>query len=281
VTGRDRVIVMVLGVLAVVGAFWLLALSPRRHQAAALTQQVSDARTQLAQLVQAASKTPAGEKTQAANAAELAGLGKAVPADTQMASLMYQLQDAAGRAHVVFNAISPSGANGAPAGNAAAAAPAPAPAPTTTTPASGTTTTPASTDTSTPASPSTAAAGATAGPGAGIQEMTLSLVFDGRYADLERFLRRVNGFATIKGQTIRVSGRLLSIDGISLAAAPAGFPQIRASINATAYIAPADLPAAGGGAVGSSAPAAGATAAAPAPAGSAAPPTTPATVGTP
>jgi len=111
--------------------------------------------------------------------------------------------------------------------------------------------------------------------------MALSLIFDGRYADLERFLRRVHGFTTVKGQTIRVSGRLLSIDGISLTAAPEGFPKIRATISATAYISPPNQPVAGAGAAGSTAPAAGAVAAAPAPTGSAAPPTTPATVGTP
>jgi hypothetical protein len=268
VTGRDRMVLMVAVVLVVAGGFWMLVLGPRRHESADLAQKVSDQRAQVAQITQQLAATPTASRAQGQDAAQLAALGQAVPADDETASLIYQLQDAAGRAHVVFNSIEPSGANGAPAGNAAAAAP------TTTTPASGTSTTPAP---AADASATPAAPGATPGP-AGVQQMALSLVFDGRYADLERFLRRVYGFTTVHGQTIRVSGRLLSVDGVELAAAPTGFPDVRATITATAYIAPTTSTAATSpGAAGSAAPA---TAAASAPAASSTtPPVTPAMVG--
>src|SRR5581483_9454223 len=112
------------GVLVVVVAFWMLALSPRRHEASSLKSQIAEQRSTLAQLATQAAATPAGQQAQSSDAAQLAQLGEAVPSDDQTASLMYQLQDAAGRSHVTFNSIEPSGANGAPAGNATAAAPA-------------------------------------------------------------------------------------------------------------------------------------------------------------
>lgn len=266
-TTRDRLVLMVAVALAVAGGFWMLVLSPRRHEASDLATQVTNARAQLTQVTQEAQRTPTGIRTRAADAAELARLGEAVPSDDQMASLMYQLQDAAGHAHVVFNSIQPSGSNGAPAGNAQAATP----PPTTTTPA----------PTSTTASPATTAPGATPSS-AGIENLSLSLVFDGRYADLQRFLHRVQAFTSVSGQTIRVSGRLLSIDGIALAPAPSGFPHIRATITATAYIAPADQAATATGAAGSATPATGAPTASAPPSSStasSAPPTTPAMVG--
>lgn len=278
-TTRDRLMIMAAGLVVVLGAFWMLVLGPRRHEAADLSQQVTAARAQLAEVSKATATSATAERAQASDAAQLALLGQAVPNDDQTASLLYQLQDAAGRAHVVFNSIQPSGANGAPAGNATAAQPAPtSTTPTSTTaapPADGASAPGASGGGTTPAAP-----GAAPGP-AGVQQMALSLIFDGRYADLERFLERVHGFTTVHGQTIRVSGRLLSVQGIQLAAAPAGFPKIRATITATAYIAAPTQPAAPGtGAAGASSPATSAAAGAPA-AGTAAPPTTSAMVGTP
>lgn len=254
-TTRDRMVLMVAVVLVIAGGFWMLVLSPRRHQTADVAQQVSAERAQLQQLTQQLAATPTGRKDASRGAAQLALLGQAVPADDQTASLMYQLQDAAGRSRVKFSSIQPSGKNGAPAGNAQAAQ------------AAVDTTTTSTTSTPAPA-PAPAAPGAVPGP-VGVQQMALELVFDGRYGDLERFLRRVYGFTTVHGQTIRVSGRLLSIDGIELAAAPGGFPDVRATISATAYIAS-----------DTTTTATAATAAAPAPSSSsAAPPAATAMVG--
>lgn len=227
---------LVVALVAIVGGFWMLVLGPRRQEAARLADQVTAARAELAQANQIAPQSGAPAAGRDAQGT-LARLGQALPADDQMASLIFQLQDAAGRSRVRFGSIQPSGANGAPAGSAPTAA------------------------TGTP--------GALPGP-AGVSQLPLQLVFDGRYADLERFLGRVHRFTSVRGDTIRVRGRLLSVQGVQLAAAPSGFPHIRATITATAYLAPAPTPPA------PAAPAAAGTA----PAGSsAAAPTTPAMVG--
>ena len=47
------------------------------------------------------------------------------------------------------------------------------------------------------------------------------------------------GVVVASNKNVAVSGRLLTLNAISLGAAPAGFPQISASIAATAYLLPA------------------------------------------
>jgi hypothetical protein len=41
---------------------------------------------------------------------------------------------------------------------------------------------------------------------------------------------------SVNGKRIDVRGRLLSIDGFALTAGPGGFPKVKASITATAYL---------------------------------------------
>ena len=52
----------------------------------------------------------AAQRSYGEDAAAVATLGKALPTDDQTASLLYQLDAAAGRSHVVLKSIAPSGA---------------------------------------------------------------------------------------------------------------------------------------------------------------------------
>jgi hypothetical protein len=70
--------------------------------------------------------------------------------------------------------------------------------------------------------------------------MPFNFAFTGSFFRLEDFLRAVDRFTTVEGQKVTVRGRLLTIDGISLAAAPDGFPHMTAKVKATAYLLPAD-----------------------------------------
>ena len=54
---------------------------------------------------------------------------------------------------------------------------------------------------------------------------------------MERLLDSVQHFVTVDGKDVRVSGRLLTIDGIALQ--PQIYPEVKASITATAYLLPA------------------------------------------
>ena len=53
---------------------------------------------------------------------------------------------------------------------------------------------------------------------------------------MERFFGDVQSFVRVNGKQVDVDGRLLSIDGFSLVAGPGGFPNVKASIVATAYL---------------------------------------------
>ncbi|HEX6619700.1 MAG TPA: hypothetical protein VF024_08590 [Solirubrobacteraceae bacterium] len=66
--------------------------------------------------------------------------------------------------------------------------------------------------------------------------MPFSFVFSGTYFDMERFFGDVQRFVRVKGKEVDADGRLLSVDGFSLVAGPGGFPNVKASIVATAYL---------------------------------------------
>ena len=256
-TTRDRNVLVGLVMLVLIAAFWFLALSPRRKEAADIRSQVVAAQTQRDQAAQQAAIAKTAAKDHESDQAVIAELGKALPADDDTASLLFQLQDAAGHSHVQLQAIQPTGANGAPAGNAAATGP--------------------------------TAPGTTPGP-AGVTALPLTLTFAGTYRDLQGFIHRVQSFTRVSKDRIFVRGRLLSIDGFKLEMSQAGqLKRILATINATAYIATPTAPAGAPGTPTDPTAAAGATAStaptAPTPTTPAAPtaatpnPTVPATVG--
>jgi Tfp pilus assembly protein PilO len=244
VTPRDRTVVVVLAVAAVLAAVWFGVVSPRRADLGQLRQQDAQARTQRDTAVSQAAAGLAAKKTYAANLTALAKLGKAVPATDDTASLLYQLQDAAGHAKVTLTAVTPGGT----APGATPTAPVPVtPAPGTAAPTAG-----------------AAAPAATAAPAA--QTIPISLTFQGSYADLQGFLRRIESFATLRHEAIAVRGRLVAVDSIDLTIQP-GATQVSAIISATTYTAAAPLPAP---AIGSPATPAPSTGSATAPTASAA-----------
>jgi hypothetical protein len=273
-TARDRTIIFVLALVVIAGAAWFTAIKPRRAEATALTGQVAAAQQRLDAAQVALQAARQAQKTYAGDYAAIARLGKAVPVDDDVPSLLVQLQSAAKSSNIDFRSMTL---------DASAAAASAAKAPAVTTPAatgaagtssgsspSGTSTT--ATTATTPATPPTgttpsssgtpaaatgaAAAAATAAdatqaaaaglpPGAavgaaGFPTMPFNFAFNGSFFKLEDFLRAVDRFTTVDGKQVTVRGRLLTIDGISLTASPDGFPKMTAKVKATAYLLPAD-----------------------------------------
>jgi hypothetical protein len=242
VTARDRtLIVAALVVVALVG-FWFVGLAPKRKEAAGLSSQISVANGKLAQAQKSAEQARQAKGRYDADYAAIATLGKAVPKSDALPSLLYQLQSAAHDARIDFGSLKVNGA-------AAAAAPAPTPAAATA--AAAKSANPAAPAAATPAA-ATQAASAALPPGAsvgaaGFPTMPFSFVFDGSFFDMESFLHDVQQFVRIHGDKVDVRGRLLSVDGFALTAGPKGFPDVKASISATAYLlAPGDQSAASG-----------------------------------
>jgi hypothetical protein len=216
-TRRDRILlVTVLSAAAIIGT-WLLVIGPKRSQAAKLGDQLKTAESQLETAQAAVRDAQAAKLSFAGSYTVMARLGEAVPADDNVPSLIYQLQSAASVAGVDFRDLSLS------TGSSSPAAPSPVPA------------------TSASAAQSATASlppGAVVGP-AGFPIEPFTFTFRGNFFHLSQFLGRVQRFVVASNKNVAVSGRLLTLNAISLGAAPAGFPQISASIAATAYLLPA------------------------------------------
>ena len=60
----------------------------------------------------------------------------------------------------------------------------------------------------------------------------------GSFFRLQDLLARLDRFTRVRDERIDVRGRLLTVDGFSLAASPKGFPNMQASVRATAYLLP-------------------------------------------
>ena len=80
-TGRDRIVLMVVVVLAVIGAGYVLVVSPERKQASKLGAQVTAAKAELSSAEGKLASARADQAQYASAYASIVRLGKAVPAN--------------------------------------------------------------------------------------------------------------------------------------------------------------------------------------------------------
>lgn len=239
-TGRDRTVLTVIAALMIVAGAWFFLLAPVRKDSQALEGQITATQ---GRLVAARTLVAQGESAKTAYRTDYAAvsrLGKAVPADDDVPSLLVQIEGAADRARVDFRSmeLSTSGAPAAAPPSAQVAALGAAekgqPAPTGTTGANGATG-PAGAVPATQAAASALPPGAVVGA-AGFPTMPFDFAFTGSFFRLQDFLARLDRFTEVRGQDITVRGRLLTVDGFSLTASTKGFPNMLASVHATAYL---------------------------------------------
>jgi Tfp pilus assembly protein PilO len=232
VTARDRLILVAIGAIAVLGALWVLAVSPARKQASKVSSEVSSTRSQLSHALAEVAEARSAQSRYHVAYASLAQLGQAVPTSPEVPALVYALDRASNNHKVMFSSIASS--------------------------ASGTSSSPSS-----PAASKTAAS-------APFTQMPFALTFTGSYDDLIHLLGQVERFTVqVPGGPVEVSGRLLTIQSVTLAAAtPSGATAASASsassrqmtwtINAAAYVlaptAQSSAPVAGGTQTAASAP---------------------------
>jgi Tfp pilus assembly protein PilO len=246
---RDRILISTIVAAAILAGFWIGILGPKRAEAGKLSEQLAAQQERLSNAQASAAQANAARARYNADYGVVATLGKAVPSTDGVPSLLYQIDSAAHGAKIDFETFTSSGA--ATSGAPATATPAPTSG---TSGTSGSTAAPAAgAATGTTASAATATASTPA-------PMPLSFAFAGSFLDMQRLVDRLNRFVQINGTDVRVSGRLLSVNDISLAP-DAGGRTVKATISALAYTMPA--PAAVSGA-SSPATGSGATAAAPA-----------------
>lgn len=243
-TRNTKMLVAVVAVLGAMAAYWMLILAPKREQLTKLDTDVAAAQAGLAQseaMLKTYEKAHGGYR---ANYATVVRLGKAVPVDDDVRSLVVQLDSAAERSGVDFKRISVGQGGGAAGGPTQAA------------PTAGAGTPP-------PGAVSVGAAGFTA--------MPFSFAFDGPFDNLSTFFARLERFVSVSNQQINVTGRLLRLESLTLKPAGEDFREIRAEIGASSYLLPSTQGATGGATP--TGPAQSTTVAAAQPPGAATPPT--------
>ena len=247
-TKNKTLLIAVVAAAAATAAVWFLVLSPKREEAAALQAKIATKQTELQTAQQTLASYKKAKAGYGASYASLVRLGKAVPEDDDVRSLLVQLDAEAGGTQVDFRTFEIGAATAAPAPAADGSAPA------------------------TPLPPGAVAVGT-----AGFSAMPFAFSFRGNFDNLTQFFARMERFVTLRNEQLNVTGRLLRLESIDLQVDEKGFPNIRAQIGASSYLVPETQGlTAGATAQG---PAAATPAATPAPAGDpATPPTTTATV---
>lgn len=216
-TFRDRMVVIAIAMVVVIGAAWVLVVKPERKKASELAGQVSTAKAQLAEAEAKLTTARQAEARYASDYAQIVSLGKAVPTTQEIPSLIYQLSQASAEKDVGFQSIAVGSGSGS--GSAASSA-------------------------STSSTASTGAAASAAS--AGFQQVPFTFQFTGSYFGLESMLRKLTDLATLNGEgSLQVSGRLLTIQSIKLSPAGSGSGKssgLSASVEATAYQLPPEAP---------------------------------------
>jgi Tfp pilus assembly protein PilO len=253
----DATVLAAVAAVALIAVFWFVVLAPKRSQASDLSSQASDLQSQLSQQQQTVATARQAQSSFRPSYHKLIVLGKAVPADSEQASLIVQLSALATRAGVSFQGLTLSQSSGA--------APAPVTPPPTTgnDPSATTTSTDTSTTSTTPTTPttdsSTAATtaalpteasvadlplGASVGP-AGLPAMPYELTFIGGYFQISKFLHEVDSLVHTGSDSVTVSGRLVTVNGFDLApplnatggsSTPGG--TLEATLSVTTYVVP-------------------------------------------
>jgi hypothetical protein len=229
VTTRDRIVILVLIAAAAIAGFWFMVFEPKRAEANKLGTELSSVRQKEATAQQDIAAGLAARSAYGHNYAVIARLGEAVPADDNGPSLVFQLESAAKHAGVDFRSLklTPGSSTAAPAAATAPGSKPGAPA------------------AATQAASATLPPGASVGP-AGFPTLPFKLGFDGSFFHMSDFFRRLDAFVDANSKRVAVSGRLLTINGLSLTASRHGFPAVKATVSANAYLVPADQGSTGG-----------------------------------
>ena len=205
---QSRILLTVVAAVAAAAAFFFLVLSPKRAEIAEIDGQIAAKKGELVtnqQLVSDYQSAKSGYRTAYASVVRL---GKAVPVEDDVRSLVVQLDGAAKASKVNFQSINVGGGGSgaaAPAGAAGAAG----------------------------ASAAKLPPGATVGT-AGFPVMPFTFAFDGSFFRLSDFFRRLENFVSVRNKNVSVTGRLLTLDSLSLT--PTDYPNISAQVGATSFL---------------------------------------------
>jgi Tfp pilus assembly protein PilO len=215
VTRSNKILLTVVGFGLAVAAFWFLVLSPKREEITTLDGKISSKQAEVAQSQQMLATYETARGSYKKNYATLTRLGKAVPADDDVRSLMVQVEATADGTGVDFGQIElGSGLGGAEAPAA---------------PADGS---------ATPQGQLAAAPGTIPVAGGALSAMPFNFQFTGGYFDLTTFFAKLEHFVSTNNKNLDATGRLLRIEKVSILPSTSGYPDMRASVGAATYVVP-------------------------------------------
>jgi hypothetical protein len=202
-----KILIPAVAAVAVVAAFYFLVLSPKRDEAATLDGKIATQQQQIDQSKALLASYQDAKSRYKENYATVARLGKAVPADDDVRSLLVQLNSAAVKSGVTFHALSVgNNGGGAEANTIAPGQLAPA--------------------------PGTVPVGS-----AGFKAMPFSFGFEGTFFKLSDFFNRLEDFVSVQNKQLDVTGRLLLVGSINVLPV-AGSKELTATIGAASYLVP-------------------------------------------
>ncbi len=246
-TARDKKLLTLIVPVVLIAAYWFLVFAPKREEAAAIQEQVTQAQDERQQAeVQAASLS--GAKTDfAADYTTVIRLGKAVPSVVDMPSLIVQLDRAARGTGIDFDKIAtgerqaapaPAAASGSGGAGSATAQSGPGKAVKAASDANAKADTAAAAAQGQPAPGGTTPAGGDSSGAPGLESVPLDFTFTGTFFDLADFLHRMKRFVKVVNDDIVVRGRMITIDSLKWEAEPEKWPNLTAEVHATVYLAP-------------------------------------------
>ena len=195
---------------AVIAAYWFMVLAPKREEITKLDAEITQQESAAAQAEQQAASYKLAKDNYRKNYTMVARLGKAVPADDDVRSLLVQLDSAAKESKVAFRALTLSGGGSSPSGTTGATG-------------SGALAPP----------PGTVPVGS-----AGFSAMPFSFTFSGSFFRLSDFFTRLERFVTVQNDKIDVTGRLLLLGSISVAPDGGDMNNLQAQVGASTYLVP-------------------------------------------
>jgi hypothetical protein len=241
ISDRDRKILMLLVPVALVIAYWFLLLAPKREEATKFEDKLTQAQTERDTAESRASSLAGAKRNFASDYAAVIYLGKSIPSTVDMPSLLVQLDRAARGTGINFTSVQTGervaatqpGAATPASGGAAPAQSAPGGAAQSATGAVDQSNGAGATGSG--SQPAGAAPADAAAPG--LDSLSLDFQFSGSFFDLADFFHRMKRFVRVANEEIIVRGRLMTINSFSFDSKDT-FPQLKATVHATVYLAP-------------------------------------------
>jgi hypothetical protein len=210
VTRSTKLLIPAVLAAVAVAAYWFMVLGPKRDEVTKLDADIAQQESSAAQAEQQAASYQKAKDGYRENYTTVARLGKAVPADDDVRSLLVQLDSAAKESKVAFRALALSGGGSSASG----------------------------------AAPATGSGGLAPAPGtvpvgsAGFSAMPFSFTFSGSFFRLSDFFRRLEKFVTVQNDNIDVTGRLLLLGSIAVTPDGGDMNKLQAQVGASTYLVP-------------------------------------------